>query len=227
MGHPDVLVLEELPMLAAAQKSFGAMMDLPGLSQPQLHAARQAYFDELDRHAPADFQGLVVDKLPLNMLGLPLIYSIFPDSRVIFAQRHPADVVLSAFMQSFVLNDSMASFLDISDAADFYDAAMSAFARARDLLPLEVHTAVYEQLVVHAEQSLRPLLEFLGLPWRDELLDHQRTARERGAIVTPSYDQVTKPLSRVPSGRWKRYRAQLGPVLPTLLSWAERLGYTD
>ena len=31
----------------------------------------------------------------------PMIYSLFPDARVIFAQRHPCDAVLSCFMQSF------------------------------------------------------------------------------------------------------------------------------
>jgi len=58
-------------------------------------------------------------------------------------------------------------------------------------------------------------------------IDHQRTARERGTIVTPTYDQVTEPLTARPVGRWKRYRKQLEPVLPVLLPWAERLGYSD
>jgi tetratricopeptide (TPR) repeat protein len=227
MGHPDVRVLEEVPMLAAAQKTIGAMIELPRCSQAQVDVARSAYWEELDRRVPADFSGLVIDKLPMNMLALPLIYSMFPDARVIFAQRHPLDAVLSGFMQSFVLNDTMASFLDIHDAADLYDGAMTVFTRVRDLVPLKFHTSVYEELVLDPEQSLRPLIEFLGLDWRGELLNHQRTARERGAIVTPSYDQITEPLSRAPSGRWKRYQAPLTAVLPVLLPWAERLGYAD
>jgi hypothetical protein len=57
------------------------------------------------------------------------------------------------------------------------------------------------------------------------LLDHRATAKARGRIITPSYNQVTQPLSRGPSGRWRRYEKQLAPVLPILLPWAERLGY--
>jgi hypothetical protein len=193
----------------------------------QLGEARRAYWQELDRHLPPGFSGLVIDKLPMNMLGLPLIHSLFPGASVIFAQRHPADAVLSGFMQSFVLNDTMASFLDIGDAADLYDAAMSAFTLARDRVELRVHTSIYEALVEDPERSLRTLVDLLGLEWRDELLDHQRTARRRGAVLTPSYDQVVQPLSRAPSGRWRRYRKQLEPVLPVLLPWAERLGYSD
>jgi hypothetical protein len=57
------------------------------------------------------------------------------------------------------------------------------------------------------------------------LLDHRATAKARGAISTPSYDQVVQPLNDRASGRWRRYEKQLERALPILLSWAERLGY--
>ena len=214
-------------MLGAAETVLGQVADLPNRSAAEFENAREAYFSELDRHADPNFDGLIVDKLPLNMLGLPVIHSLFPDARVIFAQRHPCDAALSGFLQSFTLNDAMACFLTIEDAADLYDVSMGVFSRARDLLAIATHTLVYENLVSEPEAALRPLLDFLGLEWRPELLDHRATAKSRGAIITPSYDQVTQPLSRTPSGRWRRYEKQLAPVLPVLLPWAERLGYTD
>ena len=73
---------------------------------------------------------------------------------------------------------------------------------------------------------MRPLIEFLGLEWTDSVLDHSRTATARGLISTPSYNQVTRDLYRDSSGRWRRYRDQLAPVLPLLLPWAGRLGYS-
>jgi hypothetical protein len=146
---------------------------------------------------------------------------------MIFAQRHPCDSVLSAFMQSFVMNDAMASFLTVEDAADLYDAVMSGWFAIRERFDLNVHTVRYERLVEDPEAELRPLVEFLGLEWDNRMLAHTRTAKERGTIITPSYDQVTEPLSTRSVGRWKRYRAQLEPVLPVLLPWAERLGYRD
>jgi hypothetical protein len=121
----------------------------------------------------------------------------------------------------------MACFLTLEGAAELYDAAMSMFTRSREAMPLKVHTIVYEELVANPEPALRPLIDFLGLDWRPELLDHRATAKSRGAIITPSYDQVVKPLSKARSGRWKRYEKQLTPVLPILLPWAERLGYRD
>lgn len=227
MGHPGAEVLEEFHMLGAAETVLGNVATLPDRTPTQLEQARRAYFAELDRHVDPGFAGLVVDKLPLNMLGMPVIYSLFPDARIIFAQRHPCDCVLSGFMQSFTLNDAMACFLTIDGSAELYDAAMSLFSASRDALPLAVHTIVYEQLVADPEAALRPLIEFLGLEWQPQLLDHRATAKARGAIITPSYDQVVEPLSKAPSGRWRRYERQLEPVLPILLPWAEKLGYRD
>lgn len=226
MGHPDTEVIEERHMLGAAETVLGNVAQLPLRSTDQLEQARRAYFAELDRHVDREFGGLIVDKLPLNMLGLPVICCLFPGAKIIFAQRHPCDAVLSGFMQSFTLNDAMACFLTIEDSADFYDAAMSLFTRSRDALPVATHTLVYEELVADPGRALKPLIAFLGLEWRPELLDHRATAKARGAIITPSYDQVVEPLNKAASGRWRRYERQLEPVLPVLLAWAERLGYS-
>jgi tetratricopeptide (TPR) repeat protein len=224
-GHPETRVVEEQNMLNAAEAVIGDFAELPERSPHELEQARRAYFAELDRHVEPRFDGLVIDKLPLNMLGLPIVYSLFPDARVIFAQRHPCDVVLSCFLQAFAQNDAMACFLDLHDSARLYDAAMRLFSTSRELLPLKFHTLVYEELIADPEAALRPTVDFLGLDWREELLDYRSTARARGTINTPSYAQVVKPLSKAPAGRWRRYREQLEPVLPLLLPWAERLGY--
>jgi tetratricopeptide (TPR) repeat protein len=224
-GHPNTCVVEEQNMLNAAEAVIGDFADLASRSPHELEQARRAYFAELDRHIGPGFEGIVIDKLPLNMLGLPIVYSLFPDARVIFAQRHPCDVVLSCFLQAFAQNDAMACFLDLADAGRLYDSAMRLFSSGRELLPLSFHTSVYEDLIADPEAALRPAVKFLGLGWRPELLDYRATAMARGTINTPSYAQVVRPLSKAPAGRWRRYREQLKPVLPALLPWAERLGY--
>lgn len=227
MGHPDTAVLEELHMLRAAESVLGPITDAPRWTGRDLERARDAYFEDLDQHVGPGFDGLAIDKLPLNMVALPMIHALFPDARIIFAQRHPCDCVLSGFMQSFAVNDAMACFLTIEGAADLYDAAMTVFTRSSELFASPVHYLVYEQLVTAPAQALRPLVGFLGLDWKPELLDHRKTARSRGAINTPSYDQVVRPLDKAPTGRWKHYAGQMAPVLPILLPWAKRLGYAD
>jgi tetratricopeptide (TPR) repeat protein len=226
-GHASVRVLDEVPLLEKASQASGGIAQLPSAAPAQLTAVRDEYLAALDAHVGQGFDGLIIDKMPLSLVNLPLIAAMFPDARIVFAQRHPCDCVLSAFMQTFILNNSMASFLDIADSADLYDTAMGLFARSRDQLRLPVCTLVYEELVSDPAGVLQPLTEFLGLEWCPELLDHRTTAARRAAIRTPSYDSVIEPLSTRRSGRWRRYREQLEPVLPVLLPWAERLGYED
>ena len=223
LGHPQVEVLEEKQLVGAAGQVTGPVAGLPDISPSKLERARATYLDLLAEHVGPRFSGLVIDKFPLDMGSAPLIHALFPGASIIFAQRHPCDVVLSAYMQPV----GMVNFSDIRDAADYYDAMMGIWNASLDALPLRVHRAVYEDLVSEPESVLRPLVDFLGLDWDERVLAHQETARKRGTIITPSYDQVTEPVSTRPSGRWKRYRKQLEPVLPILLPWAERLGYRD
>jgi len=227
MGHPQTFVLEELPLIEEPSKMLGDVAALPERTVSDLEGARAIYLQELDRYVAASFKGLIIDKLPLNILAAPILHCLFRDAPFVFAQRHPCDCVLSCFMQGFALNDSTACFLDIATAAEYYDAVMRFWTRTTELLPLRVHTVVYEDLVVGPESALRPLIGFLGLEWDRGLLDHRATAETRISVATPSYNQVTQPLSCAPSGRWRKYEKQLEPVLPILLPWADRLGYTD
>ena len=93
------------------------------------------------------------------------------------------------------------------------------------MLPLDTHMLRYEAMVDDVESEVRPLFEFLGLDWQPQVLDHQKTARERGYIRTPSYAQVTEKIYSSSSGRWHRYRPYMSEMLPILEPWALRFGY--
>ena len=116
---------------------------------------------------------------------------------------------------------------DLEEAARTYDAVFVNYRRARELLPLSVHEVRYERMIADLAGEMRPLLAFLGLEWRDEVLDNQASAARRGTVRTASYAQIGQPLYQRAVGRWERYRAHLEPVLPILDPWIERLGYKD
>jgi len=225
MGHSRISVLEELPLIMEVEKVC-SVEQAQTSSRETLALARNVYFERLKAHLEPGFDGVVVDKMPLNMLAVPLISALFPAARFIFAQRHPCDAVLSGFMQSFITSEPMASFLTIEGAADFYDAAMTLWTRSIELFPTNCHAIAYEELVLDPEGTLRALIRFLGLPWEDRMLDHRRSAKSRGLIVTPSYNQVTEELSSRAVDRWRLYETQLQPALPLLRPWAEVLGYS-
>jgi tetratricopeptide (TPR) repeat protein len=224
MGHPRVQVVEERPLLEPVLARLGSMRRLPALEASEIEELRSLYFERLDRYAP-DPDRLAIDKMPLNIAYTALIHRIFPDARFIFSERHPADVVLSCFITNFRLNPAMANFLDLGDAARLYGLLMTHWQRCRSVLPLQVHTVRYEEMIADLEGAVRPLIAFLGLPWDDAVLDHQKTARGRGYVASASYAQVTEPIYARASGRWRRYAKQMKEVLPLLAPWAERLGY--
>jgi hypothetical protein len=227
MGHPSIEVVEEKEILRRAGQIAGPLPRLPDSSETGLQRARCAYLDELSGYLKPGFGGTVIDKNPFNMVLAPLLGGLFRGAPIIFAKRHPCDAVLSGFMQSYIPNIGMASFLDLMDAADLYDAAMRVWAISTKLFPLNVRSVAYENLISNPEAELRAVIDFLDLEWDDRVMDHRATAKARGALTNTSYDQITEPLTDSAVGRWRRYERQLEPVLPILLPWATWLGYQD
>ena len=232
-SHAAISVVEERDTVQSVQS---ALERLPGgypdglaeFDSDHLAELRQIYFTELDKHLePDDRSAVVVDKLPLNTVHAGLIHRIFPQARFLFAQRHPCDCVLSCFMQNLRLNDAMANFLDLEDAARLYDKVMTLWQQYQAVLPLAVHTVRYESLVEAFEETVAPVLDFLGVDWDDAIKNYAETARQRGRIKTPSYNQVTQPIYTRARGRWERYREHMQPVSPTLLLWAKHFGYDE
>jgi len=225
-GHRSIEVVEEKNMLDLAGRALGNQENLHQVDAATLAHARSVYFSALDQHLSGDGKPrIIIDKLPLAMTGVPIIKRLFPDAKIIFAMRHPADCVLSSFLQAFRLNDGMANFLDLEDAARLYDVAMQVWTRGSDLFSVDSHTLVYEELVSDPEGALRPLIVWLGLEWQSDLLDHRSTAASRGVVVTPSYDQVTQPLYHRAAGRWRNYSVYLEPVRGLIEPWAICHGY--
>jgi tetratricopeptide (TPR) repeat protein len=226
MNMPALHVLEELPIVQQIEDEAGGIAALAGFSSERAAALRTGYFDMLAEIAPPDRPDqIVVDKNPLHMARIPLIQRLFPDARVVLVERHPCDVVLSCFMANFTLNHAMRQFVTLEGAARLYDAAFEVWTRSIAVLPIRWHTIRYERMVEDLEGEMRPLLDFLELPWDPAVLDNQQAAAKRSFITTASYSQVTEPIYRRATGRWQRYRRHLEPVLPILAPWAERMGY--
>lgn len=228
-SHPEISVVEEKPMVGAMIKGFKQRQTiefLDALSESDVRSMQDAYFEELKLHLHQnDGRKLLVDKFPLNITHVGSIHRVFPDAKFILALRHPCDCVLSCFMQTFKLNGAMINFLSLEQSARLYAAVMELWTVYRQKLALDVHVVKYEELVQDLEGTCRPLINFLGFEWDDNLHNYQKTALDRGSIHTPSYSQVVQPLYKRASGRWTNYSKQMEPVLPVLQPWIEDFGY--
>jgi hypothetical protein len=91
-----------------------------------------------------------------------------------------------------------------------YQAVMAHWKRVLDIDMLEVH---YEDLVAKPEPSVRAIIEFLGLPWDERCLNFHETVR---TTLTPSADQVRRPMYASSVGRWRHYAHHLQPLIDAL-----------
>ncbi len=224
MGLPSLSVLEERPMMAKTGKLLSDDEDIRKLGAERVAELRTAYFN-FARESGWDDSRWLVDKHPLNMERVPMIHRLFPNAKIILAERHPYDVVLSCFMANFQVNLAMRSFTSLDEAARTYDAVFKAWHRGIDLLPAANHSVRYERLVADSRSELEPLIKWLGLEWHDDLHDHRKAASSRGRVRTASYSQIGEKLYTRATDRWRRYAPYLEAVLPILRPWAERMGY--
>lgn len=71
----------------------------------------------------------------------------------------------------------------------------------------------YEELVDDIEGQARRLIEYCGLAWDDRCIAFHRNERP---VRTASAVQVRQPLFRSSLQRWRKYEANLGPLLQEL-----------
>lgn len=231
-SHPALQAMEEKGAVGAMVNAFlESAGDNPNalaeLNEQQIQQLRQRYFDEVKKHLTLRPEAILVDKMPLNTVGVPVIWRIFPKAKFILAIRHPCDASLSCLMQNFAVNAAMANFFTLEDTANVYAAVMGAWQKYAALLPLDFHQIRYEDLVEDVEAETRRLMLFLGLPWDDAILQHTEHAKKRGAINTPSYHQVVQPIYQNAKYRWKRYAKEFAGVMPTLQPFIDYFGYNS
>ena len=230
-SHPLIEVIEEQFMVEQLINSLnqlpnGGLEGLKEIENEQIKKIRKTYFESLESQIQnKNNTKLYIDKLPLNIIHVGEIVRIFPNAKFIVSLRHPCDCVLSCFMQDFELNDAMANFLNLDDAAHLYDAVMNLWTQYTSIFSINYHEVKYENLIENFEPTVRSILNFLELSWDDSVLNYLITAKKRDRIATPSYSQVTKPIYSYAIGRWQRYRKQTSNIYPILEGWIKKFNY--
>ncbi len=230
-AHPRLITTDEQPFLPDLFADWPALTGGPyphrlsDLDAAACESLRGRYRNALHSHFGAALDGRrAVDKLPLNLLHLPLVRRLFPGAPVILALRDPRDVVLSCLMQQFAPNAAMAPFFALDSTARFYAAAMDLWRGWRDAMDPPVLESRYEDVVADVEAAARRLITHVGEAWSPAVLDYAEAAQAR-AISTPSYRDVTGPIHQRASGRWRRYEKHLAPVLGILDPYVRAFGY--
>jgi tetratricopeptide (TPR) repeat protein len=227
-GHPDVVSLEENELLIDAVREFmRGPSDLDRLmcaDSRTLEPLRAAYW-RLIADAGMDVAGKVfVDKHPLNTLKLPLIARLFPDAKILFACRDPRDVVLSCFRHRFSMSAPIYELLSLDGAARYYDAVMTLAVCLTKALRLDMCLVRHEDVVTEFAREMKRVCAYLNLEWVPAMGDFALRTQKR-TVLTPSTAQLVRGLNTEGLGQWRRYAAQLQPVLPSLDPWVKRFLY--
>ena len=230
-AHPDLTTSGELSPLAVVKREIqqgGAYPDcLESPGAPDMSHWRRVFFQYAESVFGERLQGRwLVDKAPLNILDIGLIGRVFPEAHVVVSLRDPRDVCLSCFMQQFKLNNAMSNFTSLDSTVNFYVETMNLWLYMREHTRLKWLEYRYEDLTDDFAAVTRRVLEFLGVPWNDGILEYRQKAVGRD-ISTPSYHNVAEPMYGRAKARWRRYEAQTATALEPLAPFVEAFGYGD
>ena len=162
MGHPDVCVTEEKPMLDSVARSIGGYERIAELDESELDTLRNLYFAQAAQYVPDLGNRILIDKQPFAMVEAPLIHRLFPAAKFLFVLRHPCDVVLSCFVTRFEPIGGLVNFTTLEGTAQLYDQMFRFWGQCRTILPMIVQRVRYERLVEDAEPEMRALAAFMA-----------------------------------------------------------------
>lgn len=146
----------------------------------------------------------ITDKMPANYHSLGLIALMFPHARIVHVIRHPLDVCLSCYFQSFL---GLPWSNDLHWVAETYRDYRRIMEEWKKILPegkiVDIH---YEQLIADSETESRRLIEACGLDWDPVCLDYSSNSRD---VQTASVWQVRQPIYQTSKMRWVPYAKHL------------------
>jgi len=154
----------------------------------------------------------IVDKLPSNYLYLPLILAALPNARVIHMRRNPLDTCLAIFKQLFA--DAYLYSYDLAELTRHYRRYQNLMDTWRTRFGKRFIEVDYEALVREPEETLRPVLQFIGLSWNEACLDYFSSD---SAVTTASAYQVREAPHQRSVDHWKHFAEELRPVCDLLL----------
>jgi hypothetical protein len=185
---------------------------VPGLSSDDLHRLADHYLT-LSSQRISNAPARVVNKMPDNVFLQGFLHLLFPRARFVICRRHPLDVCLSIFCQSFEFNRGY--YCDLEEIAGYYRHFLDTTAYWLDQFPDQCHEIYYEQLVAEQEPTTRSLIEFCGLEWSKRCLRFESSGK---GVFTASAWQVRQPIYTRSAHRWRHYAKQLSDLRDLLAS---------
>ena len=188
--------------------AFAAEMRRPGKGAPgDIASVGRRYVESVTAFGAGN-DARFVDKTLQNYLYCGLIRAALPSARIILVQRHPLDTCWAIYKAHF--QGKFAFAYDQTELAEYYLAYRRLSAHWRATLSPDVLLEInYEDIVRDQQAASRRLIEFLGLPWDDEVL---RFHASPAPSATASAVQVRRPIYFSSIGKWRHHAERLAPL---------------
>ena len=178
---------------------------IANLTATQVQGLAQRYLDYAQtfrQQAP-----YFIDKAPGNFHYIGLIKTLFPNAKIIDIRRNPMASGWSLYKHFFA--DSFLFSYDLATIGKYYNDYIELMDHWHAVLPGQVLTLQYEDLIDDLPATVDTLLQYCGLPFEDACLDFHLNKR---AVATPSSEQVRQPLYADALEHWKNYEEFLTPL---------------
>ena len=177
------------------------------LSKKNLTLIREKYLDSLAHLSTS--ANVVTDKAPLNFQYISLIFSMFPDTKIIHLKRDPRAICWSIYKSNWSGKGYGFSY-NIDDLVKYY----SLYSKLMDFwhkkFPGQIYDICYEDLTTNQEQETKKLLEYCELDWDENCLNFHKNKR---TVKTASSLQVREKMYQGSSEAWKKYEAHIQPLI--------------
>jgi tetratricopeptide (TPR) repeat protein len=158
--------------------------------------------------AGGDAGSAIIEKLPMNYLYLGAIRRALPEARLVLVRRSPLDSCFAMYRTLF--GDAYPFSYEFEELARYYAAYRALIDHWRASFGERIHEVCYEELVREPARTGAALARHCGLAWSERAIDVQTNT---AVSLTASAAQIRRPIYGSSSGRWRRYRAHLEPLI--------------
>ncbi len=154
-----------------------------------------------------------VDKTLENYLYCGLIHAALPAAKIILVRRRPMDACWAIYKAHF--QGKFPFSYDQTELADYYLAYRRLSRHWKATLPPHALLEIdYEEIVGDQEAASRKMIDFVGLPWNDDVL---RFHASPAPSATASAVQVRRPIYTSSIGKWRHHAQGLAPLRARLM----------
>ncbi|NP_001088427.1 tyrosylprotein sulfotransferase 2 L homeolog precursor [Xenopus laevis] len=236
-AHPDVRCGEEtriIPRILAMRQAWSKSgsekmrLDEAGVTDHVMDSAVQAFILEIiAKHGePAK---LLCNKDPFTLKSSVYLSKLFPSSKFLLMIRDGR-----ASVHSMITRKITIAGFDLNSYRDcltkWNKAVEIMYAQCLEIGEQKCLPVYYEQLVLHPKQTMRSIIEFLGIPWNDAVLHHEELIGKPGGVslskTEKSTDQVMKPVNLEALSKWVgKLPADIIDDMARIAPMLSRLGY--